>query len=596
MGLVPLSVNDLTFEEIMKKIFAYILAVAAFVSCSTDIKDVVTPTTTLTAPMEISVAESRVFDADLNWSWEASDMILAYQKAGSSDLNMLTLNETGNFYNAAFKYATDEPAEFHFLYVTTISDRGLTVEQTGKWSPVLYGVAENTTISNIGTVEMNYLSSAFEIRVWKGGRTERKNITKAVITSTADFVPAWDIETYAQSLEGKELSLDLNGDTAIFNLGEGDFAFTLTLTGDEGKTLSWELPAKNFVAGKRTVLNVEWEAESVEVVEASVTSWYEDYANNNGTALEGGAIYVTAVGGTPVVTVDGVEATVVDGKVSGVASGTHNVVVTINGQECVNRSIVVTSIPTVNATVRTSYSSNGAVSKSNSIDGKELQLTATLSDSAIPSTLISSCQAVYGSNTANLTLGSTSKLSVAVGEYNCYAKVTLANGYVATSAAYTTHVTGIPYSFQFYQSSDSAVDSAGWTRNGASIKEDLLTLKEGGLAGSDDGWVASPAYYIPSSLSVSVTLQSKYYVAAISASGNKATLYVGATSSPTSSSGSAQSIQLSGTNNTSSGSKWTSNTVTVSMPAGKQYTSINHNGATYRLGSRIYMASYSIQY
>lgn len=598
MGLVPLSVNDLTFEEIMKKIFAYILAVAAFVSCSTDIKDVVTPTTTLTAPMEISVAESRVFDADLNWSWEASDMILAYQKAGSHILNMLTLNETGNFYNAAFEYATDEPAEFHFLYpMTAISDRGLTVEQTGKWSPVLYGVAENTTISNIGTVQMNYLSSAFEIRVWKGGRTERKNITKAVITSAADFVPAWDIETYAQSLEGKELSLDLNGDTAIFNLGEGDFAFTLTLTGDEGKTLSWELPAKNFVAGKRTVLNVEWESEAVEVVEASVTSWYEDYANNNGTALEGGAIYVTAVGGTPVVTVDGVEATVVDGKISGVASGTHNVVVTINGQELVNRSIVVTSIPTVNVTARTSYSNNGNKDTTNDINGKELQLTATLSDSAIPSSLISSCQAVYGSNTANLTLGSTSKLSVAVGEYNCYAKVTLANGYVATSAAYTTYVTGIPYSFQFYQSSNDAVDAAGWTRNGAaSIKMELLTLKEGGLAGSDSGWVSSPAYYIPSSLSVSVTLQSKYYVATISASSKKATLYVGATSSPTSSSGSAQSIQLSGTNDTSSGSKWTSNTVTVSMPAGKQYTSINHNGATYTLGSRIYMASYSIQY
>ena len=481
----------------MKKIFAYILAVAAFVSCSTDIKDVVTPTTALTAPMEISVAESRVFDADLNWSWEASDMILAYQKAGSRNLNMLTLNEAGNFYNAAFEYATDAPAAFHFLYVTAISDRGLTVEQTGKWSPVLYGVAENTTISNIGTVEMNYLSSAFEIRVWKGGRTERKNITKAVITSAADFIPAWDIETYAQSLEGKELSLDLNGDTAIFNLGEGDFAFTLTLTGDEGKTLSWELPAKNFVAGKRTVLNVEWESEAVEVVEASVTSWYEDYANNNGTALEGGAIYVTAVGGTPVVTVDGVEATVVDGKISGVASGTHNVVVTINGQELVNRSIVVTSIPTVNATVRTSYSSNGAVSKSNSIDGKELQLTATLSDSAIPSSLISSCQAVYGSNTANLTLGSTSKLSVAVGEYNCYAKVTLANGYVATSAAYTTHVTGVPYHADW-----RSKDYSDWKYTNISDKGAYLQVNDGKLA-----CIISPAFHTPDgSLSVKAAI------------------------------------------------------------------------------------------
>ena len=497
MGLVPLSVNDLTFEEIMKKIFAYILAVAAFVSCSTDIKDVVTPTTTLTAPMEISVAESRVFDADLNWSWEASDMILAYQKAGSRNLNMLTLNETGNFYNAAFEYATDEPAEFHFLYpMTAISDRGLTVEQTGKWSPVLYGVAENTTISNIGTVEMNYLSSAFEIRVWKGGRTERKNITKAVITSAADFVPAWDIETYVQSLDGKELSLDLNGDTAIFNLGEGDFAFTLTLTGDEGKTLSWELPAKNFVAGKRTVLNVEWEAESVEVVEASVTSWYEDYANNNGTALEGGAIYVTAVGGTPVVTVDGVEATVVDGKISGVASGTHNVVVTINGQELVNRSIVVTSIPTVNATVRTSYSNNGNKDTTNDINGKELQLTASLSDANVAA-YVSSCQAFYGSNAVNLSLGSTSKMNVALGEYNCYAKVTLANGYVATSASYKTHVTGVPYHADW-----RSADYSDWKYTNISDKGTYLQVSDGKLA-----CIISPAFHTPDgSLSVKAAI------------------------------------------------------------------------------------------
>ena len=581
----------------MKKIFAYILAVAAFASCATDVNDVVNANTTLTAPMEIAIDESRVFDADLNWSWESSDMILGYQKAGNNTANVLTLNENGNFYNGAFEFATTDPASFYFIYpLSAFSANGLTVEQTGVWSPVLYGVAENAVVANIGTVTMNYLSSAFEVRVWDNGRAARKNIVKAVVTSENDFVPYWDLDTYTQSLSGKELSLDLNGDTAIFNLGEGDFVFTLTLTDTEGETLSWELPAKNFVAGKRTILNVEW--KKAIVAEASVTSWYEDYANNNGTALEGGAIYVNAVGGEPVVTVDGVEMAVVDGKVSGVASGTHNVVVTVNGQECVNRSIVVTSIPSVNATVRTSYSNNGTKATTNNIDGKELQLTATLSDASFPASLVSSCQAVYGSNTVNLTLGSTSKLSVAVGEYNCYAKVTLANGYVATSAAYTTCVTGIPYSFQFYKSSDAAVDAAGWTRNGdASIKMELLTLKEGGLAGSDSGWASSPAYYIPSSLSVSVTLQSKYYVSkALSPDGQKATLYVGATSSATTSSGSAQSIQLSGTNNTSSGEKWTSNTVTVSMPAGKQYTSINHNGATYRTGSRIYVATYSIQY
>ena len=95
--------------------------------------------------------------------------------------------------------------------------------------------------------------------------------------------------TYTQSLSGKELSLELNSDTAIFNLGEGDFTFNLTLVDAEGESLTYELPSKNFVAGKRTILNVEWFEGS-----ASVNTWYEDYANNGSSALEGGAIYVTA--------------------------------------------------------------------------------------------------------------------------------------------------------------------------------------------------------------------------------------------------------------------------------------------------------------
>ena len=484
----------------MKKIFAYILAVAAFVGCATDIKDVVAPSTTLTAPMEISVAESRVFDADLNWSWENTDAIAAYQNAGAKSVNTLTLNEAGNFYNGAFEYATEELAQFHFVYPAEqlASDYSLTVAQTGVWTPVLYGTVEAATVANLGSVAMNYLSSAFEVRVWESGRETRKNITKAVITSANDFVPTWNADsnlTYTQTLSGKELSLDVNGDTAIFNLGEGDFVFTLTLTDAEGETLSWELPSKNFVAGKRTILNVEWVAPVA--VEASVTSWYEDYATNNGTALEGGVIYVTAVGGEPVATVDGVEMAVVDGKISGVASGTHNVVVTINGKECVNRSVVVTSIPSVNATVRTSYSNNGAKATTNDINGTELQLTASLSDASFPSNLISSCQAVYGSNTTNLTLGSTSKLTLALGQYNCTVKATLANGYVCSTPSYTTHVTGIPYHADW-----RSKDYSDWKYTNISDKGAYLQVSDGKLA-----CIISPAFHTPDgSLSVKAAI------------------------------------------------------------------------------------------
>ena len=484
----------------MKKIFAYILAVAAFASCSTDINDVVTSSATLTAPMEVAVAESRAFDAELNWSWENSDAIAAYQNAGAKTINTLALNAEGNFYNGAFEYATEDLAAFHFVYPASqlASDYSLTAVQTGAWTPVLYGTVESATVANLGTVELNYLSSAFEIRVWESDKATRKNITKAVIASVNDFVPAWSVNsdlTYTQTLSGKELSLDLNGDTAIFNLGEGDFTFTLTLTDAEGETLSWEVPSKNFVAGKRTILNVAWAAK--EVVEASVTSWYEDYANNNGTALEGGVIYVTAVGGEPVVTVDGVEKAVVDGKVSGIASGTHNVVVTINGKECVNRSVVVTSIPSVNATVRTSYSDDGVANPTNAIGGTELQVTASLNES-IPSNLISASQAVYGSNAANITLGSTSKLSVAMGQYNCYAKVTLGNGYVATSAAYTTHVTGLPYTLNV------TANDGTWTSEG-----NVSWNSDGGVRLGKNQWGGaasiSRTFHIPAALTVKVT-------------------------------------------------------------------------------------------
>ncbi len=171
----------------------------------------------------------------------------------------------------------------------------------------------------------------------------------------------------------------------------------------------------------------------------------------------------------------------------------------------------------------------------------------------------------------------------------------LGNGYVIESNKYTTHVTGIPYTFQFYQSSDSAVDNAGWKRNGTvSIKEKLLALREGGLAGSGNGWVASPAFHIPAAFSTSVTIDSKYYTTNGGVSSAK--LYVGATSSATTTAASYQEITVKGTVNTSSGSEWKNNTVTVNMPAGKMHTSINHNGAKAGAGSRIYVAKFNIKY
>ena len=165
------------------------------------------------------------------------------------------------------------------------------------------------------------------------------------------------------------------------------------------------------------------------------------------------------------------------------------------------------------------------------------------------------------------------------------------------SAAETVYITGLPYSFKFYQSTNDSVDAAGWKRNGgSSIEMELMMLKEGGLAGSRSGWVASPKYYAPASITTTATIQAKYYVSSTSPSKNKATLYVGATTSNTSSSSSSISKELSGSNNTNSSQAWTTLNVELGIPAGEQYVSINHNGATHWLGSRIYLCNFELKY
>ena len=98
-------------------------------------------------------------------------------------------------------------------------------------------------------------------------------------------------------------------------------------------------------------------------------------------------------------------------------------------------------------------------------------------------------------------------------------------------------LTGMPYSFKFHQSNNDSIDAAGWKRNGnARIEQELLDLHDGGLAGSGTGWVASPAYYAPQTIETALTLQAKYYVAALRPNSQSATLYVGTTTSNTSTS------------------------------------------------------------
>ncbi len=496
----------------MKKIFASILALVAFASCSTDFDNNVVAGTTFTAPMEISVDETRVFDANLNWSWESTDQIAAYQNAGAKSVNTLVLNEiTNKFYNEAFEYATEESAQFHFVYPAAqlASDYSLTVAQTGVWTPVLVGTVEAATVANLGAVELNYLSSAFEVRVWKNGRQARKNIVKAVLSSEADFVPTWTVNndlTYTQTLSGKELSLELNADTAIFNLGEGDFSFTLTLTDTEGETLEYALSSKNFVAGKRTILNVEWRKAGVSVELAGVNSWYEEvYNGNTGSTLEGGYIYInglSAEGGDATVYVDGVAASVVDGKIAA-TSGTHTVYAAIGDVKSAEYSVTVCKKPVLTYTVHSSYNSNdGSVSKDNNYDGSSIYAKNFAINEPFLSSAVSSVTFYYGSASQVTALaGSVQKSALGLGNYACYAVATISiNGNSVSSTTATTNiaVTGLPYTLNV------ASNDGTWTGAGNVAWNTAGGVQLGYYQWGDAASI-SRTFYIPADLTVKVT-------------------------------------------------------------------------------------------
>lgn len=251
-----------------------------------------------------------------------------------------------------------------------------------------------------------------------------------------------------------------------------------------------------------------------------------------------------------------------------------------------------------------SYYAEGNSSKANSCANNAIYFDGASTYANIQSAMVAEAgfivdgkeyAATIDTASKSFTMGNVTVASWGAKSVEAYIKTK--DGRTIKSAPQTVYITGLPYNFQFYQKSDNDVDNEGWKRNGeASIKEKLMTLKEGGLAGDDNGWVASPAYYAPATISTNVTINAKYYVAALSPSGKKATLYVGETTSNTSSSSSASSIELTGTNNTSSGDKWTAKTVSIDLHEGTRYVSINHNDATYRTGSRIYLCSFKLEY
>ena len=196
----------------------------------------------------------------------------------------------------------------------------------------------------------------------------------------------------------------------------------------------------------------------------------------------------------------------------------------------------VVSIPTItDYYIQSSYSKNGNEEKTNSISGNEIRAYAKLSDNYIASNLVEGGYQLVWSGKANGSathaLGSEYKLTgIAAGnwgQYDCYVKVTLTNGYVCSTDSHTTHVTGIPYHADW-----RSKDYSDWAYSNISDNGSNLQVSNSKL-----GCIISPAFYLPGG-----SVSAKAAIAAstnATSSGNydRSYIYTGTRSSSASESG-----------------------------------------------------------
>ena len=186
-------------------------------------------------------------------------------------------------------------------------------------------------------------------------------------------------------------------------------------------------------------------------------------------------------------------------------------------------------------------------------------------------------------------------------QYVCYVKISLANGYVIESNRYTTHVTGIPYSIQFYNSNLDKIRGAGWTLNGspkmdsASTGDNFLCLYENvNKSTKNNGYAVSPAFPVGANTDINFTISHKSYW--IGFSSKAISGYIGATSSATSSASSY--VTLTPTSTTDPGTKsMSTQSSSLTLTPTNKFISINHNTQSATLTEFNYMVhSFSVQY
>ena len=389
-------------------------------------------------------------------------------------------------------------------------------------------------------------------------------VTKAMSLSfngNGKSITATNLETVP--MDGKYYTYHVNVAPATFAAG------TLTIVAVDANGASLErVVDKEFAieASHRAGLTLTWEEATLNG--ATIETWYDNWNTGSQFQLEGNTLYVDNVNVAGNIAADHVlaigvringefhEASAQSGVlaispiiINGLSSGVYTVQavakVLLNGQEkwleCGEVTKTVTSIPTItDYSVRTSYSSNGGVAKTNNINGDILKVKANLSDSYVAS-LAGNKYLIYNGNSkiGEQTLNQEWSSTMACAAYDCCAKVQLPNGYVVESQHYATYVTGIPFTYDFDAVRNDSSNWLGWTPQGAS----KTNAKNGfyKVIKLNSKYMVSPKYHTPASIDITATALCYAYRWVASGSAN---FVMGATSATNtkSTSGTEQSV------------------------------------------------------
>jgi hypothetical protein len=138
----------------------------------------------------------------------------------------------------------------------------------------------------------------------------------------------------------------------------------------------------------------------------------------------------------------------------------------------------------------------------------------------------------------------------------------------------------LPYSFDFYNN-ETALKNSAWTRYNIHYenlevgnRNSKCTIQYDG----SNGYLISPKFHIPSSISTSYSIQAQYYRAWLtSVSSRTIDLRVGVTSSNTSVASNYNTHNTPGNNNT--GKSYGTYTGELSLSSAASYISFSHNSA-----------------